>query len=134
MSCRHYILGGKGDRYFSLVQKKNQRFICLYLLWTMGCSCDPSSQDPVVVIKFEFYAHSARLLRKLDHVLLWMLSTNTGLCQCSISAQACLCIVKKISMTSLYSLPLTRLAQTKTQMLITSSRIVTILLKSFYNL
>ena len=38
-----------------------------------------SSQDPVVVIKFEFCAHSARLLRKLDHVFLWILSNNTGL-------------------------------------------------------
>ena len=43
-----------------------------------------SSQDPVVVMKFEFCAHSARLLRKLDHVLFWILSTNTGLWQCSI--------------------------------------------------
>ena len=38
-----------------------------------------TSQDPVVVMKFEFCAHLARLLRKLDHVLLWILSTNTGL-------------------------------------------------------
>ena len=38
-----------------------------------------SNHDPVVVMKFEFCAHSARLLRKLDHVLLWILSTNTGL-------------------------------------------------------
>ena len=37
------------------------------------------SQDPVVIMKFEFFTHSARLLRKLDHVLLWILSTNTGL-------------------------------------------------------
>ena len=33
-----------------------------------------------------FCAHSARLLRKLDHVMLWILSTNTGLCQRSICA------------------------------------------------
>ena len=38
-----------------------------------------SSHDPVVVMKFEFCAHSSRLLRKLGHVLLWILSTNTGL-------------------------------------------------------
>ena len=38
-----------------------------------------SSHDLVLVMKFEFCAHSARLLRKLDHVLLWILSTNTGL-------------------------------------------------------
>ena len=43
-----------------------------------------SSQDPVVVIKFEFCAHSARLMRKLDHAFLWILSSNTGLWQCSI--------------------------------------------------
>ena len=35
-------------------------------------------------MKFEFCAHSARLLRKLDHVFLWILSNNTGLQQCSI--------------------------------------------------
>ena len=38
-----------------------------------------SSFDPVVVMKFEFCAHSARLLRKLDHVFLWILNNNTGL-------------------------------------------------------
>ena len=38
-----------------------------------------ASHNPVVVMKFEFCAQSARLLRKLDHVLLWILSTNTGL-------------------------------------------------------
>ena len=42
----------------------------------MGHTCDPSSQDPVVVMKFEFCAHSARLLRKLNHVLLWILLNN----------------------------------------------------------
>ena len=35
-----------------------------------------SSHDTVVVMKFKFCTHSARLFRKLDHVLLW--STNTG--------------------------------------------------------
>ena len=30
-------------------------------------------------MKIEFFAHSARLLRTLDHVLLWILSNNTGL-------------------------------------------------------
>ena len=35
-----------------------------------------SSHDPVVVMKFEFCVHSARLLRKLDHVLLWILTTE----------------------------------------------------------
>ena len=38
-----------------------------------------SSQDPVVVRKFEFCAHSARMLRKLDHIFLWILSNNTEL-------------------------------------------------------
>ena len=45
-----------------------------------------SSHNLVAVMKFEFCAHSARLLRKLDHVLLWILSTNTRLRQCSIYA------------------------------------------------
>ena len=30
-------------------------------------------------MKIEFFAHSARLLRTLDHLLLWILSNNTGL-------------------------------------------------------
>ena len=33
-----------------------------------------SIHDPVVVMKFEFLGDSARLLRKLDHFLLWILS------------------------------------------------------------
>ena len=43
-----------------------------------------SSHDLVVEMKFEFCAHSARLLRKHYYFLLWILSTNTGLWQCSI--------------------------------------------------
>ena len=39
----------------------------------MGRTYDPPSQ---VTIR---YTHSARLLRKLDHILVWILSTNTGL-------------------------------------------------------
>ena len=81
-----------------------------------------SSQDLVVVMKFEFCAHSARLLRKLDHVFLWILSNNTGLWQCSIE--------KSIAMFCLYTLPLARPAQAEIQMLTTSSWIVKILLKS----
>ena len=38
-----------------------------------------------------FCAHSVRLLRKLNHVFLWILSNDTGLWKCR---------VKKISMTS----------------------------------
>ena len=38
-----------------------------------------SRHDPVVVMKFEFCAHSAKLLRKHGHVLLWILSHDTGL-------------------------------------------------------
>ena len=60
-----------------------------FLIKSNGPYLQPSksSHDPVVVMKFEFCAHSARLLRKLDHVLLWILSTNTGLWQCSICAE-----------------------------------------------
>ena len=36
----------------------------------MGCTCNPSSQDPVAVIKCEYFAHSRRLLRNLDLVFL----------------------------------------------------------------
>ena len=42
-----------------------------------------------------FCAHSERLLRKLNHVLLWILSNDTGL----VTMQS-LCSVKKIVMTS----------------------------------
>ena len=45
-----------------------------------------SSQDPAVVIKFEFCAHSARLLRKLDPVFLWILSNKTGRWQHSVNS------------------------------------------------
>ena len=34
-----------------------------------------------------FCTHSARLLRKLNHVLLWILSNDTGLWQCSLCAE-----------------------------------------------
>ena len=34
-----------------------------------------------------FCANSARLLRKLDHVLLWILSNDTRLLQCSLCAK-----------------------------------------------
>ena len=69
--------------------------------------------------KFEFLRQFRKALRKLDHVLLWILSTNTGLWQCR---------VKKILMTSnvllLHTLPLARPTQAKVQMLTTSSCIV----------
>ena len=38
-----------------------------------------SNQDPIVVMKFEFCAHSAKMLRKLGHIFLWILSNSTGL-------------------------------------------------------
>ena len=93
-------------------------------------SCDPSSHDAVVVMEFEFCTHSARLLRKLNHVLLWILSTNTGLWQCSICAEKI--NFQWIAMFCLYTLPLARPAQAKIQMLTTSSRIVTILFKILF--
>ena len=74
------------------------------------------------------FSHSARLLRELDHVLLWILSTDTGLRQCSICAEWR--EFQWLAMFSLYTLPLARHTSVKIQMLTTSSRIVTILLKS----
>ena len=58
--------------------------------------------------KFEFLRQFSKALRKLDHVLLWILSTNTGLWQCSTGLWQCStrlwqtaeCRVKKILMTS----------------------------------
>ena len=75
-----------------------------------------SSQHPVVVMKFEFCAHSARLLRKLDHVLLWILRTNTGLCR-----------VKKISITS--NVLTLHFAPSQARLTISSHLAVAILLK-----
>ena len=75
-----------------------------------------------------FCTNSVRLLRKLDHVLLWILSNETRLLQCSLCAEQ-----RKfqwLAMFCLYTLPLARPAQAKIQMLTTSSWIVTILLKS----
>ena len=75
--------------YMQLVHKPHLRTRILFFL-PFGQSNGPylqpskSSHDPVVLMKFEFCTHSARLLRKLDHVLLWILRNNTGLWQCSI--------------------------------------------------
>ena len=65
-----------------------------------------SSQDPVVVMKFEFCAHSARLLRKLDHVFLRTLSKKVKKISTTKAALAMFC---------LYTLPLARPAQAKIQ-------------------
>ena len=82
-----------------------------------------SSQNLVNVMNFELCAHAARLLRKLDHVFLLILSNNTGM---STVTGAVLKKAKKISMAS-NVLPL---HFTKNEMSTTSSLIVTILLKS----
>ena len=69
-----------------------------------------SSQDPVVVTKFEFCPHSTRLQRKLDHFFLWILSIIcTGLWQCSIEKKKS----KRRAMFCLYNLPLARPDQAK---------------------
>ena len=47
-----------------------------------------SSHNPVGVLKFEFIAYSARLLRKLNHVSLWILSTDTGDSDSAVSVQS----------------------------------------------
>ena len=78
------------------------------------------SQDPVVVMKFEFCAYSARL----DHVFLWILSNNTGLWQCSTEKKK----IQWLAIFCLYTLPLARPAQVKIQMITTSSWTVKILL------
>ena len=55
-----------------------------------------STQDPVFVMKFELCAYLARLLRKLGHVLLWIITEHQ---YWTVTVQY-LCRVKKISMTS----------------------------------
>ena len=64
---------------------------------------------------FDFCANSARLLRKLDHVLLWILSNYTRLLQCSLFAEQ-----RKfqwLAMFCIYTLPLAMPAQAKSQIL-----------------
>ena len=62
-----------------------------------------------------FCANSARLLRKLDHVLLWILSNDTRLLQCNLCAEQRK--FQRLAMFCLYTLPLARPAQAKIQML-----------------
>jgi len=62
-----------------------------------------------------FCANSARLLRKVDHVLLWILSNETRLLQCSLCAEQRK--IQWLAMFCLYTLPLARPAQAKIQML-----------------
>ena len=70
-----------GAFVYSGYEVKHSSSMSVFLVKSNGPYLRPSksSKDPVVVMKFEFSAHSARLLRKLDDVLLWILSTDTGL-------------------------------------------------------
>ena len=63
--------------------------------------------------KFEFLCPFSKALRKLNHVLLWILSIDTRPLQCSFCAEQ-----RKfqwLSMFCLYTLPLVRSAQAKIQ-------------------
>ena len=62
-----------------------------------------------------FCANSARLLRKLDHVLLWILSNDTRLLQCSLCPEKWQ--FQWPSMFYLNTLPLSKPAPAKIQML-----------------
>ena len=64
-----------------------------------------SNSDLIVVMKFEFCAHSTRLMTKLDHVL-WILSKNTGLWQCGIEKKQRK--FQQLAMICLYTLLLAR--------------------------
>ena len=60
-------------------------------------------------------ANSAKLLRKIDHVLLWIMGNDTRLLQCSLCAKQ-----RKfqwLAMFCFYTLPLARPAQAKIQIL-----------------
>ena len=78
-------------------ENKNFIFLAVWAVKSNGSYLQPSksSYDPVVLKQFEYCAHSARLLRKLDHVLLWILSTDTGDSDSALYVQS-----KEISMTS----------------------------------
>ena len=62
--------GGKLHDFFSSVKVK----INLPYLRFMK-----SLRNTVILKKFEFLRQFSKALKKLDHVLLWTLSTNTGL-------------------------------------------------------
>ena len=64
-ACPKYF-GGPLNAIQFLIRPKR------FVLKSNGLYLQPSksSQDPVVVMKFEFCAHSARLLRKLDYAFL----------------------------------------------------------------
>ena len=62
-----------------------------------------------------FCANSAKLLRKLDHVLLWVLSNDTRLLQCSLYAEQTK--FQWIAMFCLYTFPLAKPAQAEIQIL-----------------
>ena len=67
-----------------------------YLLFsTMLVICFAKGKSPSQYRHSNFFDNSARMLRKLDHVLLWILSNDTRLLQCSLCAEQ-----RKISMTS----------------------------------
>ena len=112
-----------------LINYSGHKLLDIYLVKSNGPYLRPSksSHDPVVVMKFEFCTHSTRLLRKLDHVLLCILSTNTWLWQCSVYAEE-----RKfqwLAMFCLYTLPLARPAQAKITFL--SSTVIIISRKAF---
>ena len=62
-----------------------------------------------------FCAYSARRLRKIDHVLLWILTNDTRLLQCSLCAEQR--TFQWLAMFCLYTLPLARPDQAEIQML-----------------
>ena len=92
---RSYILANISYRKKNLSNSKQSRRKVWKSGWAISNTksnwpyfwLSKSIHDHVVLMKFEFCAHLARLLRKLDHVLLWILSTKTGLWQCSIFAE-----------------------------------------------
>ena len=61
--------------------------------------------------KFVFLRQFSKALRKLDHVLLWILSINTGLWKCSICAEYWK--FQWLAMFCLYTFPLARPAHAK---------------------
>ena len=129
-----YLRTLEGTEFFVYFLQKHLDFIvfrtCGVVLKSNEHYLQPSKSihDWVVVMIFEFCPHSARLLRKLDHVFLRILSNITGLWQCSIEKSK-----ENFNDHQCFAFTLCHLArpaQARIQILTTYSWIVTILLKS----
>ena len=98
---------------FNLNQVGGQITPTIRSAWLKKILCYLTLHNTVNLRNLNFCANSARLLRKLDHVLLWILSNDTRLLQCSLCAEQRK--FKWLAMFCIYTLHLAREAQAKIQ-------------------